>query len=352
MMSTRILNFQSIYNTLLICVLIVFIISGCDYSHNKFEKDISGIKLQVKINRFDKVLMNMDMNNYTNSLIELQKTYPAFFQLYIENILTIGKIEDNFYQPQLQGFLKFEGTKKLFSDCMNEFKDINDIENSLTEAFKYYKFYFPDSQIPQVYSFFSEYVYSNITADSILGIGLDMYLGSEHELYPALQIPRYRFSKFRREYMVPNTIKAFAYSKYPEEEITDKSFLSKMIYNGKILYFMDCMLPGTPDSIKIGYTHIQLEWCKLSERSIWAYFIDENILFETDYLKYDKFLKEAPNTSGLPSESAPLLGAWMGWQIVRAYMEKNIELALPDLMNEPDKSGRIILEKSKYKPKN
>ena len=296
--------------------------------------------------------MNVDMNNYNESLLQLQKSYPAFFQIYIENILTIGKVKDNFYQPQLQGFLRFEGTKDLASKCMKEFEDISDIENDLTNAFKYYKYYFSDATVPQVYSFFSEYIYANITTDSILGIGLDMYLGPEHELYSALQIPRYRFRKFRKDYIVPNAVKAFAFSKYPEENSTDKSFLSKMIYNGKILYFMDCLLPEVSDSIKIGYTPEQAQWCKLSEHSIWAYFIDENILYETDYLKYEKFLKEAPNTAGLPPESAPMLGSWIGWKIVRAYMEKNPDLSLPELMNEPDKSGRIILEKSKYKPKN
>lgn len=42
------------------------------------------------------------------------------------------------------------------------------------------------------------------------------------------------------------------------------------------------------------------------------------------------------------------LGKWIGWQIVRKYMEKILTVTLEKLMNESD--AQKILNDSKYKP--
>ncbi|MNL31268.1 hypothetical protein D3C87_1530460 [compost metagenome] len=125
-----------------------------------------------------------------------------------------------------------------------------------------------------------------------------------------------------------------------------------MIYNGKILYFMDQVLADeTPDSVKIGYTAKQLEWCKTFEGDIWGYYLQNNLLFETDYQKIQVFLSEGPFTPGLgeKNESAPKLGIWVGWQIVRKYMQENKQVTLQQLMAEKD--AQKILQGAKYKPK-
>ena len=124
-----------------------------------------------------------------------------------------------------------------------------------------------------------------------------------------------------------------------------------MIYNGKIMYFMDQVLPDVADTTKIGYTTKQLEWCQEFKSKIWGYFLEENLLYESDYQKYQKYLTEAPFTPGLgeKNESAPKLAVWTGWQIVREYMEKHPEVTLPQLMANQD--AQEILNGSKYKGK-
>jgi len=89
----------------------------------------------------------------------------------------------------------------------------------------------------------------------------------------------------------------------------------------------------------------------LTEAGIWAYFLDNELLFESDYLKIQKYLAEAPFTPGIGenSSSAPKLGVWTGWQIVKQYMEKNPDISLQELMLEKD--AQKILVGSKYKPR-
>jgi hypothetical protein len=137
---------------------------------------------------------------------------------------------------------------------------------------------------------------------------------------------------------------------FPEND-NDRSMLAKMIYNGKILYFMDQTLPDVADSVKIGYTSPQLKWCEDNRSNIWAYFLEENLLYETDFQKIQTYLNEAPFTPGLgeKNNSAPKLGVWTGWQIVREYMNKHPEVTLPQLMAMTD--AQKILNDSKYRPK-
>ena len=114
---------------------------------------------------------------------------------------------------------------------------------------------------------------------------------------------------------------------------------------------MDAVMPEISDTLKIGYTKEQLNWCKEYESGIWAYFIENNLLYESDYLKIQKYLAEAPFTPGIgeKSNSAPKLGIWTGWQIVKKYMNKNPELSLQHLMLE--ENAQKILTESKYKPR-
>jgi hypothetical protein len=52
---------------------------------------------------------------------------------------------------------------------------------------------------------------------------------------------------------------------------------------------------------------------------------------------------------GEKNESAPKLGVWVGWQMVKRYMQENKGISLQQLMAEKD--PQKILNMSKYKPK-
>ena len=64
-----------------------------------------------------------------------------------------------------------------------KYNDISDIETSLEQGFKHYLYYFPDKPVPKIATYISGFNYAIITTDSILGIGLDMYLGSNSNFY-------------------------------------------------------------------------------------------------------------------------------------------------------------------------
>jgi hypothetical protein len=60
-----------------------------------------------------------------------------------------------------------------------------------------------------------------------------------------------------------------------------------------------------------------------------------------------KYVSEGPTTGGFPKESPGNLGQWIGYRIVKSYMEKQPD-NLMALMNEND--YKKILHDSGYKP--
>ena len=113
---------------------------------------------------------------------------------------------------------------------------------------------------------------------------------------------------------------------------------------------MKNILPSTADSTLIGYSGAQMKWAQNFESDSWAYFLENNLLFETDYFKIQKYLAEAPFTPGLgiQNDSAPKLGLFLGWQIVKRYMDNQPDVTMQALMLERD--PQKILNLAKYHP--
>lgn len=334
-----------IYSIFLISLSVLFF-SSCQRS--KFDADVSGIEADIRIRRFEKDLFGIDQNRIKEEALRLERSYPVFYQLYFEHIMRFGRITDTAYLNVLKDFLNHKDILSLKHDVDSVYPDLATLEKDLSNAFKHYKYYFPKNEIPEVISFISAFENGIVNTDSLLAIGLDLFLGKRYKYYPSAGFPQYRINQFIPENIVPSAMKGFAKSMF-EENTADRTMLDKMIYEGRILYFLDAVTPDISDTLKIGYTAAQLQWCKEYEVAIWSLFIDRNLLFSTDELAYNKYIVEAPFTAGLENDSAPMIGVWAGWQIVRKYMDENPKVTLTELMNETD--YQKVLKLSKYKPK-
>jgi gliding motility-associated lipoprotein GldB len=338
------LNFRQSY-LFFLCTLAFF---SC--THND-KPDVSHINLDLKIERFDHDLYNGRNKNVevTDSL--LHKKYGAFYEDFIFKM--VGN--DSYTSRQvLEGLYADKAYSDLNHEVDSVFPNLKLTEAALTQTFKYIKYYYPKAPIPRFIGFLSGFAYQTPIGDNYLGIGLDMFLGKDSKFYGALvhSIPLYVSKRFTPTYILPRATEYYVRENLFKDKDEDRTFLAKMIYNGKILYFMDQVLPeNMPDSVKIGYTQKQLEWCKTYESDIWGFYLESNLIYETDYAKIQVYLSDGPFTPGLGEKntSAPKLGIWTGWQIVRKYMKENPEVTLQQLMADMD--AQKILSKSKYKPK-
>lgn len=343
---SQILKKQS-YLFFLICVLL----ASCK---RKAKIDVSGIDLNIKIERFDHDFDGFKGSNYAAKAAQLSQHYGVFYADYIERILSEGNVQDTAYFANLRQVFKAQSYLDLKHEVDSVYPNLDQQEAELTDAFKHIKYYYPQKKLPRVYAYFSGFQAQSSIGNNYFGIGLDLFLGSNSKFYPALieTFPHYISRRFTPDNMVPRVIESIAREDMFEEQANDdETLLSRMIYNGKVMYFMDQILPDVPDSTKIGYTDKQIKWCNDNQANIWGYFLEDNLLFESDYQKIQKYLTEAPFTPGLGDNngSAPKLAVWTGWQIVKQYMDKNPKVSLQQLMTERDEQK--ILDQSKYRPK-
>lgn len=319
---------------------------------NKSNKpDVSHIKVDIKIQRFEQDLYRGKDKNVSITDSLLAKKYGAFYGDFIHRMVGNPSLNG----PEVLSILyKDQAYTDLNKEVDSVFPTLKTVENDLSESFKYIKYYYPKAKIPHFISLLSGFAYQITTADDYTGIGLDMFLGRNSKFYGAIvqSVPMYQSRRFEPQYIVPRVTEVYAREELFPERDEDQTLLSKMIYNGKILYFMDQILPETvDDTVKIGYTSKQMAWCYQFEGNIWGYFLENNYLYESDYQKIQVYLSDGPFTPQLGEKrsSAPKLGIWMGWQIVRRYMAENSKVTLQQLMADTD--AQKILSLSKYKPK-
>jgi hypothetical protein len=110
------------------------------------------------------------------------------------------------------------------------------------------------------------------------------------------------------------------------------------------------MLPDAPDSLLMGYTTTQEAWCRNSEKNIWQFLNERDLLFKVNYMEQKRYTTDGPTTTGMPPESPPKVGSWVGWQIVRRFMKNNRgKVTLNDLLYKY--TGKQIFTLANYKPK-
>ncbi|MFH1321494.1 MAG: gliding motility lipoprotein GldB [Bacteroidota bacterium] len=340
-------------------ILLTGLLFSC--SPGRLDIDVSDIDVEIQIKRFEKDLFELNPDSVLARISFFEKKYGLFYELFNTRIINIGGVDHPSYGYNLKNFITDPDMRSVNEECINQYNDLENLSDDLSQAFKHYRYYFPEKPVPEIITFISGFNYSIITADSILGIGLDMYLGQGYKFYSMLQLPKYKTQNMNKEKIVTDCMRGWAMSEFeegdplsagvqspPSWQTEQKDLLSQMIYQGKILYFVDAMLPLVVDSLKIGYTSQQIKWCGNNESNIWTFFIDKKLLYSTDHTENIKYIGEGPFTQSFPDGSPARIGQWMGWQIIRAYMENNPDVSLKELMY--NYNAQKILTKSKYKP--
>jgi gliding motility-associated lipoprotein GldB len=331
--------------------MIVWLFTMSCHSSRERAPDVSHISMSVHIDRFDQEFMQSDSNRISESLSELHQKYPVFLPVYLENILNFGAYSDTgaILRREVRAFITAKDIRLLQDTVNAHFPDTREVEAALRQGFRYIKYYFPSFQPPRVITFISGLAnYGAVTADSVLGIGLDMFLGKNFVPYTKVAdpYPEYMLYQFSPEFIAPDCFKVLQQQMFPMKP--DGTLLDMMIRYGKQLYFLDKVMPGAPDSVKIGFTSAQLRWCRENEQYIWQYFVQNSLLYIHDMQRIMHYIGPGPSTQGMPSPSPGNIGSWLGWQIVRKYMDENPETTLEQLMKM--ENAQLLLSAAHYRP--
>ena len=71
----------------------------------------------------------------------------------------------------------------MINDVQEQFTNLDDLNNELTEAFRNLKEEVPSVEMPQVYAQIGSFDQSIIVGNKTLGISLDKYLGADYPFY-------------------------------------------------------------------------------------------------------------------------------------------------------------------------
>lgn len=297
--------------------------------------------VKVKIHRYEMALFAISQNDLKNGLLKIQPEFRFFLD---------GNINDTANLHQLRNYLNDPLMIDNYKAVVKKYPDLSGLERELSLALSYYKHYFPEKKTPAVYTYVCgmDFEQPVIFADSVLIIALDMFLGEDYPLYTSYGLPQFYRKYMDAPYLLRGCVSAMA-DYYCYAELRDGACIDYMLNAGKKLYFMDALMPKVHDSVKIQYSASQLDWCYGNEARIWAYFIDNKLLYSKDYHQFMKFFTPGPFTTAFTRKSAPRVGAWIGWRIVREYMKQNPKITLRGLLSEND--GQKVLSQSKYKPR-
>jgi hypothetical protein len=331
--------------TKFLSVAAIVILLGCNSGQKP--PDISNIDVPLTTIRFEQSFFAIDTLRLDASLQKLAGQQPLFTQDFLYNILATTPETAMRDVPQF-----ISAYQSLYKQSSIKYASIAKQEAAIKQGLRYVKFYFPNYKLPTKLITFIGPInsFENIITIDALAIGLQMYLGKNDPIYLSEEgqslYPIYVSRRFEPEYMATNCMKNIRDDMFPLQD-AGAPLCEQMVEAGKRLYFLKQVLPTEQDSIVTGYTAAQLEGCYKSEKEIWSFFIQNNLLYEKDPSLIGDYMQDGPNTAVFGDASPGFIGQFVGYRIVEAWIKKTKETSLEKIMKTP---AKIIFEQAKYKP--
>lgn len=321
-------------------------------NNKKGVPDVSGIKVDIPVVRFDRSFFVIDTLRLQPDLQRLQLEHPGFYAEFMQQVLGVnGSVTDPATLLVVKEFIK--GYAPVYDSIKAGFNNPEWLRKELVKGFQFVKYYFPSYKTGKAILFLGPFDAPGVaSAADGLAIGLQQFAGKDFFIYKTREMqemfPSYISRRFSPEYITPNCMKAVVLELFPDQS-NGKPLVEQMIEKGKQWYLLDKFLPYSPDSVKTGYTQKQLDWCKQNEGLIWTEIVRNEDLNSLSPAVIQTYIGEGPFTQGFSQEYSPgNLGQWIGWQIIKKYVSKNPDMKPEEIMKIP---ARKILDEAKYKPK-
>jgi hypothetical protein len=330
------------FTSLVFILISALSFQSCKKDKEKSDINITDIQVNSPIIRLDSTLFNKKTETEVLAFLDSNSSIAeAYFDTPKAGFPELAK--------KLNSFVQNTDLQQFYQKSINTAEGIKivSLQAELNQAFRHIKYYYPKFSPPKIYTLFTGFAGKDIfVSDSVIVIGLDYFVGKNAQFRP--QVYDYQLAKYQKEYIVPSVLNQLAV-KYARVDPTDKSLLADMIFYGKCYQFSKIMQPNSPDSLIIGYTQNQLEETEISQEIVWGHFIDQKLLYETSPFKKVKYLDERPNTVEISPDCPGMIGRWLGWKIVKKYVENNPEQTFQMLMQ--NEKAQSIFKLSKYKGK-
>jgi len=311
---------------------------ACDDKECVVDEDIAAIGVEISVERKEEEVFSAASPAEVESFLTSNRTLADYF------------LDANQYPADSvlarQVFNLTQHLDSLREDVDRKFTDAGSLEEKFEQAFRHMKYYYPPTKVPKVQTMITGFYRDIYYSDSLIVIGLDYFVGDD-ALFKPDNVPAYIARRFSPEYIVPATF-MFIADQYNQIDFSDQSLLNDMVAAGKTYYFIQSMMPCVAESVIIGFSEEEMVEVNKNQDIVWANFIQNQLLYETSHMLKNKFMSERPNVYEIGEKCPGRIGAWVGWEIVKAYMDKNPKVTLQKLMEEKDVKKIFML--SKYRP--
>lgn len=325
-------------------IMVSTILVACSNPERR-EADIEGMDMQFGITRYDSLFWNIDSTRVNEEFQRLNRLCPEITPIYIEKVMLMGSIDSAQAAVEYKNFRKYPAVVDVYTSTQEAYKDISDIENELKPALLRLRKFLPNLKLPKFYTHISFFNQNIIIGEGFISLSLDNYMGENYCFYDSIGIYSYLRRNMIREKIVSDYLTAILCSEFMSAP--NGNLLDDMVYYGKMLYTVSCLLPDEKENVIMGYTDGQMKWAEEREEELWRQMVESHIIYTENIIDKTKFLHDGPFTQPFGQDSPDRLGAYLGWQIVKSYMKNNQEVSIMQLMQETD--GQKILKHSNYK---
>jgi len=223
-----------------IYVLFLFVMVaciGCQWHLSSSDSESDGV---VIVERYDIIESLYLTTGDFSALQQMNTSYPQQTRTLIEDVLQIGRVDDPEINVKFLNFYQDSILQTLIASAEQEYANMDDINQALTDAFERLRKMLPDITLPIVYAQIGSLDQSIIVGNGLLGISLDKYLGSDYPLYlrEDYGYTEHQRKVMTRQYIVPDCIGFYLLSLYPmpNRALTQKE---RDIHIGKVQWVVN-----------------------------------------------------------------------------------------------------------------
>lgn len=317
-------------------MIVLLFLASCN--NESCRESVQPVAVELEVERLEELLFRS--NSYTD-VEELLRTDPDFANLFLD---ADQYPSDSILAKKMFNLISNPAIDTLYQESLVAFENLDQVVAELEQGLGRLKAFYPETRTPKVQTVVSGLYKDLFISNEHIMIGMDFFVGEKATFKP-LDIPNYILRRYNTEHL-PSIVLQYISSQYviPGKAET---LLTEMVDIGKSYYLLGKILPCTPDRILIGYTQEEWDDAFDNDEIIWANFIQNKLLYETNHTMKQKFLGERPKVYEIGDKCPGRIAAWLGWQIVNAYMEKS-NMTVQQLMSETDHNK--IFTQSGYKP--
>lgn len=315
------------WHIVLFCSL--FFIASCN--NNPLDVQLKAKESPIHYINVDQYFCTKSLDTVKTNLVQLHQEYGSLLMYELSQNIR-RRITDTSYKAVYQ-FYQSEYIQALekVKDSMYQF--LPEHEHKIDNAFQYLAYHFGDTVLPQNILFMNK-LFSGITCgDTNISVGLESYINPNNPIIK--QIPGNQLYQWQRDRMN---------MRYLEHDILFSWIRAKLFTNinaklaehivqaGKVLYTLNACFPDSSEAFIMRYNQKAYKWAVQNEGDVWNYLVKKQLLFKNQLKVNTNFINKGPTTEGLPEGAPDRMGQFIGYRMVKNYMNQNKNVTLQQLL--------------------